>query len=1044
MKIALIKSKVLAVIIMLLCASMTEAQKRTVSGTVHDEEGVGLPGATVLEQGTMNGTVTSIDGAFALDVSEGATLEISFIGFATKAIEVRNEISFEVSMIPDFATLSEVVVVGYAEQKKESLTGAIEQVTSEVFTDRAVTNPALSLQGQSPGLVVSRSSARPGNEDIQLQIRGATSVNGGDPLVLIDGVPVIGLREFYDMNPDDIASISVLKDGSAAIYGTRAANGVILVTTKRGESGTPKLKYSNNFRLGTPGIRPPTPSMQEYAQLWLDADDEDQIGFYWAWASRENLERMAAGEEGIYNTSFYGDIYVGNYDRYEDLFGYNFSQQHNLSLSGSSDNSAFRASMQYADNTGALKTAYDGKKTYNFRLNYDIDVTDRLKVETGMNYQRGVTSGPSSGLDLTAVSQDPPLFPAMNPYGQWYANFGIIGDRNSVAATTDGGREDGVEDLMKVNLALNYQIIDGLDLRLTGSFNKRDRREDVYRLSVQAYEWNGSPALDMINSNPFYSIRGFDRTYQNYGSFLNYSRLFGKAHSIKATIGINADKQIDQSFYAERGGFVDQGVYDFNLAPDIDQATSGGQSDWGLYGYIARINYEYNGKYLVELLGRRDGSSRFDEGFKWSNFGGFSLGWIISDEDFFQDIGFINFLKVRGGYGETGNQAGIGSYDFVSGISTNSIPFGFNGGLQATARVNGISSDVRSWERVSQENIGLDVMFLDNKFSANVDFFRKVNDGMLINPNVPDVIGGEAPTANIGVLETKGWEVALSYRSQIGNLNFSMTANMSNTVNEVVRFEGANSTIPGLVNSPGTEAPTWSEGYPINSYFLYQTNGLFANQSEVDAFYDQYPGGTVPNQFDPEASLRPGDIIKIDTNGDGVIDMEDVVFAADASPHYVYGINLTANYKGFDITAFFQGVLNQNVLRSGYLSMPFYEEWTNQPTSFLGKTWSEDNQEAEFPRLTTNEIRSDYNWEYNDFALQNNRYIRLKNLVVGYALPQALIQKVRLEKVRFYFAGNDLFELTSIKDGFDPEYGESTQSIYPFQRTWSAGLDVTF
>ncbi|MDT0684747.1 SusC/RagA family TonB-linked outer membrane protein [Autumnicola psychrophila] len=1028
---------------------VVQEQEIEITGTVISEaDGMPLPGVNVMVKGTTVGTVTDFDGNYSITVpSSESALVFSFLGFKTIEETVGNRRSIDVNMFTDENALNEVVVVGYGAKKRESLTGAIEQVDSEAFQDRAVTNPALALQGQTPGLTVTRSSPRPGNEDVALQIRGATSVNGGEPLVVIDGVPVIGLREFYNMNPDDIESVSVLKDGAASIYGSRAANGVILVTTKDGK-GKMTVEYKGNFRLNTIGIRPPAPSMEEYATLWLDAVAEDGTGDYWGWANRENLERLQQGVEGIYRTPFWGDIFIGDANRFDELYGNSYSHQQNLSISGSTEKTNYRLSASFADNKGALKTAYDGQKEYNVRFNYDFDVSDRFSLQTGVNYQRSVRSEPSSGLGVNAVSFDPPFFPALNPYGQWYANFGIAGNRNSTAATTDGGRRDFTEDLTRIFVNGEFDIFDKLSLRGTASFNKRLGRDDLYYLTVQPYTWAGEISPERINSTPLYAVRTYDRTYQNYGAFLEYAEdTFFENHTISALIGVTADLQDDKNLYAERTGLEDLGVYDLNVAPEDNMRNGGGQSHWGLYSYLARFNYDFQEKYLIELIGRRDGSSRFAPGYKWSNFGSISAGWIITKEKFMSNLEAISFAKLRGSYGEMGNQEGIGLYDYVSGISRGSMPFGLSPQLQSTSQVSGLTSDTRTWERVKMSNIAIDLRFLENRLSATFEYFEKENDGMLVPVVYPDLLGGTAPRSNSGVLETQGWEAIVGWNDKLGDdFSYNISANMSNNTNELVQMEGQTAIQAGLVETV--------EGYPLNSYFLYETDGFLENQEAVNTYYDRLASetqGEIPVESDATQALRPGDTRRIDLDGNGYIDdiggegeSGDVKFMGDAAPHYTFGINLGANWKGFDFNAMFQGVLDQNVLRTGYLAYPFYTLYTNQNVSYLGETWTENNTTSEYPRLTTNTNRARWNWGNNDFMLQNNRYIRLKNIVLGYTIPSNYTKVVGMEKVRFYFSGNDLFEITSIKDGYDPETGESTNAIYPFTRTWALGVNITF
>ncbi len=1028
-------------------ASTEPNQKITVSGTViSSEDSIPLPGVNILVKGTTIGVATNFDGNYNIQVpSSESILVFTYLGFQIKEIKVLNQTTINVALDPDVKSLEEIVVIGYGQRKKESLTGAIEQVKAEVFEDRAITNPALALQGQTPGLTVTRTSPRPGNEGVGLQIRGATSVNGGGPLVIIDGAPVIDNREFYQMNPDDIESISVLKDGAASIYGSRASNGVILVTTKKGK-GKMKVEYSGTYRYSTIGIRPAIPSMQEYATLWLEAADQDgATAEYWGWDTRENLERMQTGEEGIYATRFWGDVFIGKANRFDELFGDSESYQHNLSLSGSEEKTRYRLSAAIADNQGALKTAYDGQKQYNIRFNYDYDVNEKLKLQTGITYQRAKNSGPSTGLDATSGSYDPPFFPAKNPYGQWYANFNIAGNRNATAATTDGGRKDFVEDLTKLYLSGTYTIIEGLEFKANATINKLTGRLDEYRLTIQPYTWDGQISPERINTTPLVKAESRDRLYQNYGAFLNYKYTFKEAHNFALMIGQTAELQKDQFLAGERKGLQDLGVYDLNVAPVDNVTNSGGAGHWGIYSTIGRFNYDYKGKYLLELVGRRDGSSRFAEGYKYSNFGSVTGGWLVSSESFLQDT-FVNYLKLRGSYGTSGNQVGIGLYDYVSSIGTGSIPFGTTPALQNTARVNGLTSLTRTWEEVKIENIGLDFGFLQNRLTGSFDVYRKTNNGMLINVIYPNVLGGTAPKSNSGQLETKGWEAVIGWKDRKGDFSYNVSFNISDNENNLLRMDGATEFSAGLVSA--------REGFPLNSYFLYKTDGLFQSQAEVDSYYATFTAvnqGELPLESDANQAIRVGDTRKIDVDGNGYIDdvggegdAGDAVYMGDAAPHYIYGINLGATYKGFDFTAFFQGVLKQNVLRTGFMQYPFYQIWTNQTTSYLGKTWTPENTSAEYPRMTSNTTRSAYNWANNDFLLQNNRYIRLKNIVVGYTLNKSISEKIGMDKIRFYFSGNDLFEITSVKDGYDPEFGDSTQSIYPFSRTYAFGLNLTF
>jgi len=1040
-----------------LCVSTSaSAQQKTVTGTVTNDRNQTLPGVSVVIKGTIEGTVTSIDGNYTIvGASSEDVLLFSYIGMAPQEIAIGGQSSINVTLSPNDIGLDEVVVVGFGTQKKATLSGSIETIDSEVFLDRAVTNPALSLQGQTPGLVITRTSSQPGNEGLNMQIRGATSVNGGEPFIVIDGSPIIDNDAFYNMNSNDIESISVLKDGAASIYGSRAANGVILVTTKKG-TGEMKVEVSSNMRINTVGIAPPASTMEEFATIWLAATDQDlaydpSTVNYNRWIDRELLLRYQQGEPGVYPDLYTDSMYMSQEDGrfFDHMFGPSVSNQQNISISGSNDKRNYRISGQYAEDRGLLKPAYDGKKQYNFRTNYNINVNSWFKIETGMSYTHADLEGPSTGLNASVISHDPPFWPPTNPAGQWYATFGGWTDRNPVAATTDGGKTFNTSDQLKINAAATFQVFDGLSIRGTASVDRAFYSKESYATTVLCYDWWGGDGANPINPVSYYEQEGRDLTYQMYGGFANYNKTLG-AHSFSAMIGSTAELKEGNRLYGHRLNFEDQGVYNINVASGENQTNEGDAWHWGIYSYLGRFNYDYANKYLLELSGRSDGSSRFAMGHKWSSFGNASLGWVLSEEDFLSSVSFISFMKLRASYGETGNQQGngIGYYDYVSTMEAGTALFGQQKALKNAARVNGITSNTRTWERVEMTNAGLDFKLLDSKIYGSFDYFEKKNKGMLIDGYYPSVLGGAAPKSNSGELHTKGWEAVMGHRDTKGDFSYNVTFTLANTTNELVHMEGVNTFVAGKNENV--------QGYPLNSFFLYETDGYFKNEDEIIAYYDQVgEGGEIPQSKLLENGsysnltqrLRPGDIRKVDQDESGNItsagnidDMNsDVVYKGDAAPHYNYGLNLSLKYKKFDLTTFFQGVWLQNVVRTGHMAYPFAAIWSNQRTSFNGKTWTPDNTGADYPRLTINNNRAAWNWRNNDFMMVNNRYIRLKTLVVGYNF------KVKnVEKIRVFFSGNDLLEFTSLKEGYDPEYGESTSSAYPFSRTYSFGLNVTF
>jgi len=1027
---------------------------QVISGTVTDAKGEPLPGVSVKVKGTTMGAVTDKSGKYKLTVPNSTSILVfSFIGFETRELVINNKEVINVTLKDSNDVLDELVVVGYGKQKKATLTGAVETIDRKVFEDRAVTNVGLALQGQSPGLVVTRSSPRPGNEGLAFRIRGNSSVNGSDPLIIVDGVPVLNAYSFQNMNSDDIESISVLKDGAAAIYGSRASNGVILVTTKKGK-GKLKVDYNGNARFNTNGITGYSPSMQQYASIWLAANEEETTPNYWVWGNKDNLLKMQQGVEGRYDL-FGTDYYIFNANRLDEMFARRYSQQHNLSISKGTDTSGYRLSVGYANNKGNLATAYDGQKQYNLRFNHNYKLSDKFKIESNVSLINANTSNPSVGLDNTLYAFDMPFYPAKNPYGQWFATFnGIDGgaNRNAAAMTAAGGRENRNSLTGRVDMTATYQIFKDLAVEGLASLQNERFNSERYVLPVQLYNWYGTPTgigLNTGGTNNTYNTYAWQGLYQYYSALLRYEKTINGVHNISAVAGLNAEKNSSQFLSGSRVGFADQGVYDISLAGLETQTNNGDKTQNGRYSYLTRLNYNYAEKYLLELVGRRDGNSRFASGYKFKNFGSAQLGWVFTKENFLAGITpILNFGKVRASYGVTGNEAsGLGAFDYLSTINIGSTVLGSPASPQSSSSLNnnGLISYTRTWEKVEQKNLGIDLEFFDSRLTTNFDIFEKNNIGMLINVSYPSVLGGTAPKTNSGKFNTKGWEFIIGWKDTKGDFSYNMAFNIGDTKTMVSGVEGADSYGAGrngIVN-----------GRPWQSWFVYKTDGYFKNQAEVDAYYAAY--GTSTNlanmpKNNQAVALRPGDTKRVDVAGTGNITnigdaKSSLVYAGDGTPHFNFGFNLGGSWKGFDLNTFFQGQLKQNIMRGGYMAYPFAALFTNQNPSYLGQTWTEGHQDALFPRLTVNPTRASWNYANNDFMLQNNRYIRLKTLVVGYTLPQRMTERIKLSKVRFYFSGNDLWEKTSIKDGFDPEMGEaSINSGYPFARTWSFGLNVGF
>ncbi|SEN12813.1 TonB-linked outer membrane protein, SusC/RagA family [Chitinophaga rupis] len=1038
--------------------TITYAQTSVVAGKVVDSAGAPVAGASIIIKGVPNrGTHSNSDGSFKINASGNEVLEVRYLGFESQDVPANAARVSRITLKLTNANLNDVVVVGYGTQKKATLTGAIAQVGAEVFKDRPVANAAVALQGAVPGLSITRTSSRPGNEGLAIRLRGESSVTGVDPLIIVDGVPVIGTWELNQINPYDIETVTVLKDASAAIYGARAQGGVMLVTTKRGKSGKMQVSVNSNVSVNTVGINVPWANMPQWAGLYLataTADKRDANGnpveWYPQW-TKDNLQRMANNESFDY-TDPNGIIHHYADNNWQNaLYGPAWSTQQNVSLRGGSDKSRYMLSLGYANSKSLLKTAYDGEKKYTLRLNYDYNISKAVKLETQVAYDDRLVQSPRNGIGNGYF--DAPVFPVYNATGQYYDDYGY---RNPVAFTKSGGTTKNTEGILRLNGKLTAEIIDGLRLSGTAAIVKRNGWQEAYNQTFSLYNWVG----DKVNSvqyappnNPSVTNTVGNTLYQNYGVQLDYTKTIGADHNLAFMVANTAELSETRGLSASRSQLQFDGLYDINTAISpasaaYNQLNGGGASHWGLISYIGRANYDFRKKYLLEVLGRRDGSSRFQAGYRWANFYSVSGGWRITEETFMKKLRWLNDLKVRGSYGETGGQANIGLYDYIATVNVNGTAlFGATPGLQSTAYLAGITTNQRTWERMVNKNIGLDFSVLNNRLSGSFDLFEKQNVGMLIALVYPTLLGGNAPTTNNGTFRTRGWELALRWDGSAANgkVRYNLGFNLSDNKTMVTSYAGKDTWVAGK--------NAIRQGYPLNALFLYKTDGYFKTQEEVAAYMAKYgASGDAAGYTGVTNTFHPGDLKRVDLDGDGKITTTgtgvkgsgDVSYYGDANPHYTFGFNLGAQWNGFDFGAFIQGVAKWNILRTGNARAPFFRNYLDVNTTYIGKTWSAENTDAEFPRLSFDSNINNWNWQNNDVNVQNLRYARLKSLVIGYTIPASLTSVIKMEKARLYFSGNDLFEITSVKDGFDPERGESSDNSYPFFRTWSFGLDITF
>lgn len=1039
----------------------TVMQSRQISGQVVDGNGDPVIGASVLVKGTSNGTITDIDGKFQLQNVSGI-LVVSYIGYKTQEISLKGQKNLEIVLKEDAEVLDEVVVVGYGVQKKATLSGSVAQVKGEeVLKGKATQSMASALQGTIPGLTITRTSSRPGNEGTSITLRGGISVNddANNPMIIIDGIEAYEW-ELSQINPNDVESISVLKDASAAIYGTKAAGGVILVTTKRGKEGKLKVTYSGSVHANVVGERYPLTNGQEWAQMHnLAVQNDYKYGadHTYGWKlgyPQEVWEALANGEriEGMVNGGYrILDPYA---DQFDAVYGTTWGQSHNVMVSGGNDKVKVMTSLGYANDRSLIDVVYDGQKKYNFRTNLDYKINDIVKTEFNVSYDKRNTSSPQQGVGQGL--QDMYIFPLYNEYGQFYDTFG---GNNVLAKLIEGGRSNNTEEIVrlggKITLDFN-KYIKGLSFQTSANFRIRHHKKIERQTHVTLYDWAGETTS--IDGYPDYSQGGGsvwsetsdencwvkntleDSFYQTYNALLNYNRTFGN-HNVALMAGLTGEKTSYQKYYQYRSGMTNDALNDINLGDVTTAEATGGSNEVGMVSWIGRLNYDYKGTYLLEGLFRRDGSSKFSKENRWANFYGVSGAIRFSEFDFMKKLNVFDNLKLRVSYGEMGSQGGIGNYDYYSTISKGTTIFGYDGTKVNTAWISSMTSRDRTWERVSTTNFGLDFAVLNNRLSGTFEYYIRKNNDMLISVTYPKFLGATAPKANAGGYRSNGWELSLNWNDRIGqDFTYNVGFSLSDARTKVTNYEGA------AAITYGKNAIV--EGKPINAIYVFKTDGYLQSEAEVTEYYKTINGeGTLASTENSNSQLRPGCVKKVDLNGDSAITTDDLYYYGDANPHYQFGINLGASYKGFDFSAFIQGVGQQNLIREGNLRGPFVSWWMNQNKTYLYDTWTEDNPNARFPILSFDGSVNNWNYsQYNDINVMNVWYARLKNIVIGYTLPKHWIKKIGVDNLRLYLSADNLWELTHVADGFDPEAQASTGNgkIDCYARTVSFGIDLTF
>ncbi|WP_417444457.1 SusC/RagA family TonB-linked outer membrane protein [Joostella sp.] len=1017
------------------------AIQTVINGTVSSEDGLPIPGVNIMIKGTTNGVVSDFDGNYEINVSNSnTTLVFSYIGFTSQEIVVGDQKIINITLKEDVSKLEEVVVVGYGTQKKETLTGAVSTVSSETIENRPVTNVTSALQGTTAGLNITRTSGQPGEEGLGIQIRGATSANGAtEPLLLVDGV-TSPLSMLQSINPNDIESVTVLKDGAAAaIYGARAAGGVILVTTKIGKEGKTIIQYEGRVTSQWSLNEPVRLSLLEEAEYSNLARENAGIAPEY---SEFDLNNIKNGTEFVVDPNNPSRYITYNQKSIKDqiLRDQYLMQSHNISARGGSEKIKHLFSFGYLDQEGIMKVGPDDYKRWNLRSNVSAEISDKITLDTRISYSSEGIESPSRAINgyglLQQVYQARQRFPIFTPDGKLFGGAGSSGN-NTYAYLTEGGYTN--DDTTNLNGIFNLtakDLIKGFTFRTI--YGRQEERIDYENFNRTVELWDRGGPVYYLNNPNSYNVSSTKNTTENFQLLVDYDVLIANNHKIHALIGYQWEDYRSANINSSASSLSSNDIPSLNLGDINSKQNSENKITYANQSVFGRLNYTFKDKYLIEGTLRMDQSSRLSPELRSKWFPSISGGWNMQKEEWFSNIlPFVSEFKPRVSWGQLGNANAdiIGYYDYLNLLNLgNSLVMGQNEDRASYFYQSNLPSLDLSWETVETFNYGVDFALLQNKLQGTFDFYQKYNRNMLIPTTLPATIGISTPRVNEGELKSWGWEASLSYRGEIGeNFNFSISANISDNQNELVNYGGNTNTIQEGVN-------TLVEGESLNTIWGYKTKpGYIESQTQLDnaPFYSNQTG--------------IGDIEYIDQNGDGLInvgggntaDHGDLVKLGNNQPRYLYGFTLKADWKSIDFSVFFQGVGKRSFLPSRYIQQPFLYAWI-QPMDIHKDYWTPDNPDAAFPRPY---LSGDHNYATSDRWIVDGSYLRLKNIQLGYSIPQKQMDKLPLDRVRLYLSAENILTFTNmgVYDGvIDPEQRNNVHADYPFTGSIAFGVNLTF
>ena len=973
------------------------AQQITVQGVVKDQTGETVIGASVMEKGTTNGTITGIDGDFSLNMSSNGTLVVSFVGYKTQEVQVKGQKQLQVVLSEDAEMLDEVVVIGYGTMKKSDLTGAVSSIGNKDIKDSPVSNLGQAIQGKISGVQIV-DAGKPG-DNVSIKIRGLGSINNCDPLVVIDGVPTdLGLSS---LNMADVERLDVLKDASAtAIYGSRGANGVVMITTKRGTEGKGKLAVSANYSFQNATNVPSLLNAAQYAELSNDMMVNSGRNPNPEWA---NPSELGAGTDWM-----------------DELLRTGVMQNYTVSYSGGNEKSHYYVSGGFLDQSGIVKSV--NYRRFTFQSNSDAQVLKWLKFSNNITFSADTKK--SGSYNIGDALKALPIYPVKNEDGSWSGPDGNSewygSTRNPIGPTElNKSQTDGYNFL--ANLTAELTFTKWLKFKSTFGYDAKFWFIDNF---TPKYNWKPTPTEETSRYKS--DNKSFTYLWDNY--FL-FDHTFAEKHRVGLMAGMSAQWNTNDYLNAQKNVFMFDNVHEMDNGEEM-YAIGGNETEWALLSYMARVNYSYEDRYLLTATIRRDGSSRFGKKHRWGTFPSVSVAWRASQEKWFPKNDYINDLKVRAGYGVTGSQASVGNYSYLASYNTSVYPFGISSGNQTALVSSTLANPYIHWEEVAQTNIGFDASLFNSRVMFSFDAYLKETRDMLVKASIPITSGFEDTTTtytNAGKVRNQGIEMSLHTINLTGELGWE--TNLTATYNKN-KIKDLNSDVPYYINQINNSYVTMlAKDYPINVFYGYVTDGIFQNQSEVNTHAVQ-PGA------------EPGDIRFRDLNNDGVINDSDRTVIGNPNPSWLFSMNNSLSYKGFELSVFLQGIAGNKIYNANNIDNTRMAAAYNQTTDVL-KRWQGEGTSNSMPRAVFGDPNQ--NTRVSDRFVENGSYLRLKNITLSYTFPKQWLQKAQIENARLSLSCENVATITGYS-GFDPEVGINgiDQNRYPISRTFSLGLNFNF